>query len=88
MHASLKSPLAVRRVVSKSVFGQVRNHRIELGLRIATGLLITFAIGLVLLAAEVRFGTRAEAPNNPNTGDPNGPFAAWQPMRTQARQYP
>jgi hypothetical protein len=33
----------------------------ELGLRIATGLLITFATGLVLLAAEVKFGTRVEA---------------------------
>jgi hypothetical protein len=69
MRASLKSPLAVRRVVSKSVFGQVRNHRIELGLRLATGLLITFAIGMVLLAAEVRFGARVEGLNNPNTGD-------------------
>ena len=69
MLASLKNPLAVRRAVSKSVFGQVRNHRTELGLRIATGLLITFATGLVLLAAEVRFGTRVEALNNPNTGD-------------------
>jgi hypothetical protein len=59
----------MRRVVSKSVFGQVLNHRIELGLRIATGLLITFATGLVLLAAEVRFGTQGEALNNPNTGD-------------------
>jgi hypothetical protein len=69
MHGSLKSPLAVRRVVSESVFGHVPNHGIELGLRIATGLLFTFAIALVLLAAEVRFGTRVEALNNPNTGD-------------------
>jgi hypothetical protein len=68
MRASLKSPLAVRRVVSKSVFGQVQNG-IELGLRIATGLLIAFAMGLVLLAAEVRSGTRVEALNNLNTGD-------------------
>jgi hypothetical protein len=68
MHASPKSPLAVRRVVSKSVFGHVPNG-IELGLRIATGLLITFATGLVLLAAEVKFGTRVEALNDPNTGD-------------------
>jgi hypothetical protein len=65
---SLKSPLAVRRVASKSVFGRVPNG-IELGLQIATGLLITFAMGLVLLAAEVRFGARVERPNNPNAGD-------------------
>ena len=69
MRASLKSPRAVRRVVPQSVFGHVPNHRIELGLRLATGLLITFAIGLVLLAAEVRFGTQVETLNNPNTGD-------------------
>jgi len=85
MHRSLKSPLAVRRVVSKSVFGHSPKHGIELGLRLATGLLITFAMGMVLLAAEARFGARVEALNNPNTGDPNGPFEAWQPMRTQAR---
>jgi hypothetical protein len=69
MRASVKNPLAVRRVVSKSVFRHAPNNGIELGLQIATGLLITFAIGLVLLAAEVRFGTRVEALNNPNTGD-------------------
>jgi hypothetical protein len=69
VRASLKSPPAVRRAASKSVFGHVPNHGIELALRIATGLLITFAMGLVLLAAEVRFGTRVEAPNNPDTGD-------------------
>jgi hypothetical protein len=68
MRASPKSPLAVRRVASKSVFGRVPNG-IELGLQIATGLLITFAMGLVLLAAEVRFGARVERPNNPNAGD-------------------
>jgi len=61
MHRSLKNPLAVRRVVSKSVFGRAPKHEMELGLRIATGLLITFATGLVLLAAEVKFGTRVEA---------------------------
>jgi hypothetical protein len=36
---------------------------LELGLRIATGLLITFAAGLVLLATEVRFGVQPEALN-------------------------
>jgi hypothetical protein len=35
----------------------------ELGLRIATGLLITFAAGLVLLAAEVRVGAQPETLN-------------------------
>jgi hypothetical protein len=62
MRASLKSPLAVRRAVSKSLFGHVPSHGIELGLRIATGLLITFATGLVLLVAEVKFGTQGGTP--------------------------
>jgi len=42
-------------------------YELELGLRIAAGLLLTFAAGLVLLAAEVRFGTQAEVLNSLNS---------------------
>ena len=57
MQGPLKSRLAARRVLSEPVFGHAPNHGIELGLRLATGLLITFAMGMVLLVAEVRFST-------------------------------
>jgi hypothetical protein len=63
MRISIKVRPAMKCMVLKLVFGQVLNQKIELGLRVATGALITFAAGLVLLQAETRFGAQVEALN-------------------------
>jgi hypothetical protein len=57
------APPTPKRGLVESVLRLSPNAILELGLRIATGLLITFAAGLVLLAAEVRFGVQPEALN-------------------------
>ena len=58
MHTLFKSPPCRKTPVVESVFGLGLLEIFELGLRIATGLLMTFAAGLVLLAAEVRFSAQ------------------------------
>ena len=63
MKTSWKDPPPARRLVVESVLGLDLNKILELGLRIATGLLITLAAGLVLLAVEVRFGVPPETLN-------------------------
>jgi hypothetical protein len=88
MRASVKSPLAVRRVMSKSVFGHVQNG-IELGLPNCHRLVDYFrdGIGPACGRGEVRHsGGSPEQPEHRR--HPNGPLEVRQPMSTHARSYP